>query len=154
MLHRNSRRVPRRGFSLVELVIAMTLLALAMAIVVPNFGKALTASRVKNAAAVLRADMERAFSLASRQGRPVRIVVDESARVYRIENRDDAEVLYERRFGADSEFPLATLMATPTEVEVFPNGLASGPLEMTLKAGDQTMRVRMTRTGLVRTEGS
>lgn len=148
------RAKPPGGFTIIELLATFILIGFMAAIAAPRFGQAMASNRVKNAAAVLRADMELAFSLASRQGAPVRIEVDGGALVYRIKNRADDETLHERRFGAGSDFPLNSLAPSQDEIVVYPNGLASGPLEVTLASGNRTMQVRMTRTGLVRTEGS
>jgi hypothetical protein len=42
------------------------------------------------------------------------------------------------------------MVASATAVTVFPNGMASGPLTLTLQAGGSSRIVSMTRVGQVR----
>ena len=140
----------RRGFSLVELSIAMVLAAVGMSMAIRPLSRTLGHERINRSASVVASDLELALSLASRQRHPVRVVFDSIAIQYTITNRLDGTVYQRRSLGPQSEFTLSGARFQPATLDIFPSGLASGPLTVTLGTGTYTRQVTMTRAGLIR----
>lgn len=141
----------RRGFTLFELLVVLTLAGLIALIAIPNISQGLNTMRSKSAATVLASDLQLAHSMAARQRRPVQIVIDTANRVVRIRDFTTPTRIYkERYFTVQSEHPVHSMTATSLLVTVFPNGLADGTLSVTVNAGGERRTVSMTRVGLVR----
>jgi type IV fimbrial biogenesis protein FimT len=68
-----------RGLTLLELVIALALLALLATLAVPSMGARLDRQRVVSAAETLAADLNEARFEAARQGRPMHLLVQTGA---------------------------------------------------------------------------
>ena len=143
-------RPGQRGFSLAELTIALAMGAVAMSMAVRPLSRTLGHERINHAANVVAADLELALSLAGRQRRPIRIVFDSTGVQYQVTNRLDGTVYQVRSLGLQSEFTLSAARFQPATLDIFPSGLASGPLTVTLGSGSYTRQVTMTRAGLIR----
>ena len=139
----------RSGFTIIELIIVLVIVGMLAALITPKVTEAINQSRVQNSAAVIAGDLQLAFSLANRQKTPLRITVDPSGTKYTIATRSGT-VLRERLLGDGSDLHVGSLTTTVTTLDVFPNGLASGPITITVGIHGYTQRVRMTRTGHVR----
>ena len=63
----------RAGFSLIEMLVTVSMLAIMVGMAAPNVSKDITHGRVNGAAQIVAADLEQAMSLAGRQRRPVRV---------------------------------------------------------------------------------
>ena len=140
----------RRGFTLVEILIVLVVLAIMLAAGAPAVARKISNSRVQNSARVVAGDIEEAFSLASRQRRPVRIAVETDSMRVRIIDRATGTVIRTRRLGADQDLKVETIAATAASVDIFPSGVASGPITITLTTQGYSQRVTMTRVGRVR----
>lgn len=110
----------RPGFTMVELVFALIIMAFLAGLAMPKLSHALSRSRVDSAAAVLASDLELALSLSVRQGTPVRIDYDAMERTYRFTDRASGKVLHSRRFGADCELGVSNISFSESSVDVFP----------------------------------
>jgi prepilin-type N-terminal cleavage/methylation domain-containing protein len=139
-----------RGFSLAELTIAMALAAVGMSMAIRPLSRTLGHERINRSANVVAADLELALSLAGRQRRPLRVTFDSTAIQYTITNRLDGTVYQRRSLGLQSEFTLSRARFQPATLDVFPSGMTSGPLTVTLGSGAYTRQVTMTRAGLIR----
>ena len=139
----------RYGFTMVETIIVLIIVAMLAALITPKVNEAIGKSRVQSSAAVIAGDLQLAFSVASRQKRPLRVTIDPSGVRYTIATRSGT-VIRERRFGDASDLRVGSMTASVTTLDVFPNGLASGPITITVGINGYTQRVRMTRTGHVR----
>ena len=107
-------------------------------------------SRVDRAAGLVALTLERSFTLASRQRRPVTVTCDCVNQA--LEIRDEATgTLYQRRaFGPDTEFQLDSLIMSEASVTVSPSGVATLPLTVTIAAGPANRQITMSSAGLVR----
>jgi hypothetical protein len=52
--------------------------------------------------------------------------------------------------GGDTEFGVTGLVFSTTTLDIFPSGVASAPLTVTISAGGYSRQVTMTTAGLVR----
>ncbi len=137
------------GFSLMELLAVLAIVAVAAGVALPRIGRLLATSRLERAASTAAGDLRLAEALAARQGRAAVFRVD-SVGGYSVTDRLTSAVLAARSLRSD--FGLTAISAQPTQVTFFPGGTASGPLTLTLSAGTGVRTVRMTRAGLVRVE--
>ena len=141
---------PRRnGFTLLEMIVVLVVIAMMAALVAPNVNRAIGHSRVHNSANVIAGDLQLAFSLASRQRTPVRISVDPSGTSYSITTRAGT-VIRERTLGDGDDLHVSTMSSSVTTLDVFPNGLASGPISITVGINGYEQTISMTRAGQVR----
>ena len=140
----------RRGFSLVEMMVTVSMLAIMVGMSAPHVSKDISHGRVNSAARVVAGDLENALSLAGRQRRPVRVVVDGSAKEIRLVDRVTGTMISRRALGAASDFKLYSVSGAPATVELLPHGVATATTIVTLSAGGYSRRVTMTRGGHVR----
>ena len=137
------------GFTMIETIIVLVVVAILTALITPKVNQAIGQSRVQSSAAVIAGDLQLAFSLARRQKTPVRISVDPAGTSYTIETRAGT-VIKERLLGDDSDLRVGSLTSSVTTLDVFPSGLSSGPITITVGTNGYTQTVTMTRTGHVR----
>lgn len=137
------------GFTLLETIIVLVVIAMMTAVVAPKVNSAIGHSRVNNSAGVIAGDLQLAFSLASRQRTPLRITIDPSANTYTITTRAGT-VIRQRDLGDGSDLQVSTMSASVTTLDVFPNGLSSGPLTITVGISGYEQTISMTRAGQVR----
>ena len=142
-----SRR--QSGFTLIETIIVLVVIAMMASVVAPKVNSAIGHSRVNNSASVIAGDLQLAFSLASRQRTPVRITVNPSGTSYTITKRDGT-VIKQRSLGAGADLHVSTMSATVSTLDVFPNGFASGPISITVGMNGYEQTISMTRAGQVR----
>ena len=147
-----NRPAHRAGFTMVELLFVLLIVAILVGLAAPQLMGAVARSRVDNAAAVLASDLHRAFSVAARQGTPVRIQYTADDRTYRLTDRASGTVVLSRRLGDEAEFSLSGISFSKPVVDVFPRRIVSSPLRVTLSAGGATARVQLMAGGLIRVE--
>jgi Tfp pilus assembly protein FimT len=134
---------------MIETIVVLVIVAMMAALVVPMANRAIGHAKVNNTAKVIAGDLQLAFSLASRQRAPLRIVVDASGRKYQITNRAGT-VIKARRIGDLSDLHVSSITTTVNTLDVFPNGLASGPITIVVGTDGYVQRITMTRAGQVR----
>jgi prepilin-type N-terminal cleavage/methylation domain-containing protein len=152
------RRLPvnaRRGFTMVEMVMAFTLIAIMTAMMIPKIAQAMRSNHVNRAIALVATDMEAAFTLAARQRKPVRIDCTCNTGGYTVADRAGT-VLLRRNVRGDSDWSVVTLTFTPgaptntLPVEVFPPGIGDKTLTVRISSGGSTRAVFVTTAGQVR----
>lgn len=139
-----------RGMTMMEVFVVLVIMGILMLGTVPRIGQAFRSSRVDRAAGLVALTLERSFTLASRQRRPVTVTCDCANQA--LEIRDEASgTLYQRRaFGPDTEFQLDSLIMSEASVTVSPSGVATLPLTVTIAAGPANRQITMSSAGLVR----
>jgi prepilin-type N-terminal cleavage/methylation domain-containing protein len=146
----SSMRV-RAGFTLFELLAVMVMGGIIAATATPRLSSSLAQTRLQRAAATVSLDLKSAYSLAERQRAPVSIAVDTDAGIVRLSDaRAPSPVFSERLLSGAGGFGITSMKTSSNSITVYPNGLASGDLTITLTAAHRSRVVKMTRTGLVR----
>jgi prepilin-type N-terminal cleavage/methylation domain-containing protein len=141
----------RPGFTLMELMMVLVLATVVLAAAIPRMSRSLAQLRLQRAATVVSADLRLAHSLAARQRAPVTIAIDTAAKIFRIRDvRTPANVFSERRMDRSSAYPVQRIIVDRTSLVVYPNGLASNGVSITLIAGGRSRMIRMSRAGQVR----
>jgi type II secretion system protein H len=136
-----SRPSDRRGFSLVEIMVALVIIGIAAAIVAPNFRRSLDRARFDRAAGELQSDLRLAMSTARATGRTVR--VDFTADGYLIvDAADSTRVVRSRDFGGSIG------LAASDDPLVFPWGLVQ-PTEVQISSPHRYSEFRILPTGRV-----
>ena len=144
---------PRRaGFTLIEVLIVLIIVGIVATMVMPSWGRMGQSVKVNAAAGVVQTDLQRMFSEAQKNKRPVRLVVNLSNRRYTVTDRTTGTVIWTRFLsGADSEFQVTSMAGTtPTTIDIFPNGVASNGIVIRVTIRSQTRTVTMTRVGHIR----
>jgi prepilin-type N-terminal cleavage/methylation domain-containing protein len=139
----------RGGFTLIEVLIVTFIVAVALGVATPSVRRSLDQMRIERTATVVAADLRLGPSMAARQRRPVRLEVDTVARTYTLKDRNSGALLLTRRL-TTGEFHVSRMQSTNTDITFFPNGLASGPVTVTVFASSQRRVVTMTRSGQIR----
>jgi type II secretion system protein H len=143
----------RPGFSLIEMLLVMALLALVATITLPPMGRTMAAVRVQRAATLVAANIQLAHSTAARQRRPVRLSIDSAQKVMRIRDVANPGTLYaEQRFDASAENVVQRLVVSDTSLLIYPSGMVAKPLNVRLIAANKTRLIRITRAGQIRIE--
>jgi type II secretion system protein H len=140
-----------KGFTLFELLIVVVILGIAATMMGPAMSRIVRHQRVNRASMIIVSDLQNAFAVAARQREPVRVVADAPSRSYQFVDRKTGTVLRIRAFYGDtSEYKLSTLLFVPTTFDVFPNGVSSSPVTITLANGDYTRTITASTAGFVR----
>lgn len=141
------QRIP--GFTTIEAVMVLLIVVVVLAVLTPAVVRQLMHSRVNRAASVCAADFYLAQSLAARNRLPVRVIFDVASKTASLRLPNDSLLLV-RYYGTLGEFKLPSLGASPTTVQVLPNGMTNGTITVTLSDGVYTRSVRMSRAGQIR----
>jgi len=145
-----SVRRPRAGLTLTELMLVIAILGIVAAAAFRPAYRSILHARVNRAATVVAGDLENALTLAARARTPVRLTFYGTTKRYTISRRSSGTVLLTRVLGTDTEYRLGSLSSSATHIDIFPNGIASSGLTVTVESGGYSRQVLMTRVGRVR----
>ena len=143
----------RAGFTMVELALVLTMIAIMTAMSIPSIGRVLRANRVNGTAATVAADLEQAFTIAARFRRPMRISCTCGSGIYTIADRAGGTVRLRRALVGDRDMGDMTLVFNPPIagiVDVFPSGVSTTPLTVRITQGASTRAVTLSTAGQVR----
>ncbi len=141
----------RRGFTLIELLVSLLIIGIVVATVAPAVGRSMAQTRVQRASASMAADIQRAFSLAAQRRSPVRISVDTANKTFFVRNLARDTMYVTSVYNSTSDMGLTRLQASDTTIVVFPIGLSSKALTITMHATTASKRqIAATRAGQVR----
>jgi prepilin-type N-terminal cleavage/methylation domain-containing protein len=144
----------RSGFSMIELALTLTVIAIMTAMMIPRFGRVMNSTRVNQSVAILAADMEQAFTLAGRNRKPMRISCTCNTGTYTVADRTGGTVRLQRTLRDGDLGNMTLVMEAPTglitTVDVFPSGVSTVPLRFRITAGNSTRAVTVSTAGQVR----
>ena len=122
-------------------------------IALPRMNRGLTSSRVDRAATIVALTLERAFTLASRQRRPVVVACDCPNRALEVRDLTSGDVYLRRALGPETEFEVDSLTLSEATVQVSPHGVAyvsSPPFTVRIATGAAHRDITMSSAGQVR----
>lgn len=128
----------------------MGIMALTAAIAIPRIADTMRHNRVNRAAMIVAGDLQTAFSVAGRQRAPVRISLNTSTLTYTIAVRSSSATIRSRALGSTSEYKLTAISFAPATIDIFPTGIASDTIAVTVTGGDFSRKVTASKAGMVR----
>jgi type II secretory pathway pseudopilin PulG len=140
----------RSGFTMVELALTFTVIAIMASMMIPKIGRVMQATRVNRQMAIIAGDMEQAFTLAARLRKPMRLSCDCANQTYTVADRTGGTVRLSRRLGADADLGTLTLTFDTTPVDIFPSGVSTAALTVRITSGISTRAVTVSTAGHVR----
>lgn len=144
------RRTLRGGFTAIEMLIVVAVIGIMAAAVMPRISRIVAEERIRKLQGAVAVDLELAFSLANRERKPVTITYNTSTKVLEVKDRATSTVLKSRYLGQSQSFSTTAVTFSPTNgVTIFPNGLATAAVTVTVSNGTFTRTVSATRAGLV-----
>lgn len=138
----------RYGFSLIELLMVLSITGILIAIAATQIGRQLSRDRVLRAATMVQGVLVEASQLAVRRRTPMRVVLSGSS--VQVRQRAGDTLVRQWRFDAASDMQ-ATLAFTPSVgITIFPNGRADTTLAVVLTSSSGRATVTRSATGVVR----
>lgn len=149
--HRGAlRRRMRGGFTAIEMLIVMAIIGIMAGAIMPRISRVVAEERIRKLQGAIATDVELAFALANREHKPVTITYSPTTKVMSITDRVSGTVLKTRYIGQSAYLSTTAVTFLPAVgITVFPMGLASGTLTITVSNGSFTRTVSATRAGLV-----
>ena len=147
---RQSAGADRQGFTMIELALTLTLIAIMTAMMVPKIGRIMQATRINREIAIVVQDLEQGFTIAARYRKPMRLSCTCGTQTYTIADRTGGTVRLSRRLGADADLGTLTLTFSASPVDIFPSGVATAPDTVRITSGTSTRAVVLTTAGQVR----
>jgi prepilin-type N-terminal cleavage/methylation domain-containing protein len=140
----------RSGYTLLELLLVMVIMAILAAITYVRIAPALERARVRGAASVLATDLQYAQVQAARYRTPMQVVVDVGQKKYLITDLAETTIYRERDFGDDGQYSLDSFTASPVRIYVFPNAIVDQSALYTVGLNGYQRQVSFSRAGQVR----
>ena len=148
-LRQNSSQLRQRvGFSLIELLLVMTIVGLLLSIAVPNVGRQVNSDRANRSASAIMGMLDEAGQLAARRRAPVRVTF--ASGTLTVADRATNAVIRSRSFGPTSDLRGTVTLSPSAGIEIFPNGRANAALTVTVTGGSATATVTRSATGILR----
>ena len=150
MLIATIRRRPHRGFSLIEMMLVLSVLGIVASVSVGKLHEVIVQQRVARAATAVQNTVEGAFAIATRNRRPIRISWNSTTMQLSVTDRAGTTKYRSLSLGSDAySLPSGSVTVSPNPLEVYPNGLAADMLSVTMTAPALSKTVRVSRAGLV-----
>ena len=131
MRHSPLRRLS--GFTLLELLITLSVFGAVALMSVRGVGDTLRRDRVAKVSAILGSDIEQAFAIAARQRLPVRMVIDRTNKRFSIVDRNTPTLIYKTRsFARTGAYAVDSIASNRAFIDIMPNGLATDTLNLSL----------------------
>lgn len=130
----------------------MVLLIVAVVVgsLIPTVHRQLTHARINRGANTLAGDMLQAQSLAARQHAPVTVLFDSTAKSVMITRTAVGDTLVKRYYGANTDFNFQAFTPSVLSAIVFPNGMCSASVTVTISGEGLSRTVSLSRAGQVR----
>jgi type IV fimbrial biogenesis protein FimT len=138
----------RVGFSLIELLLVMTIVGLLLSIAVPNVGRQINSDRANRSASAIMGMLDEAGQLAARRRAPV--TVKYVSGTLTVADRATGTAIRSRSFGPESDLRGTVTFSPSAGIEIFPNGRANAALTVTVTGGSASATVTRSATGILR----
>lgn len=138
------------GFTLIEAVMVLLIIATVVGALTPSVIRQITHARINRATQVIASDFYLAQASAGRTRKPVSMTVDSTARTVTITDAQSSTQLYSRNYGTTSEFKLQGLSSVPATIIVFPSGMLSASVVVTVGDASYRRYVNVSRAGQIR----
>jgi prepilin-type N-terminal cleavage/methylation domain-containing protein len=150
-----SRQRSRLGFTMIEMALVLLVIGIMTAMTIPSLQRNMLSHQTRRAAATVAGDLERAFTLAGRYRKPMRLSCVVAAGVcsnatYTIADRTGGTVRVRRELRNDGDLGTMSVTLSATPVDIFPSGVSTLPDTVRITAGNSTRRIVMTTAGQVR----
>lgn len=150
MLIASTRLRHRRGFSLIELMLVLSVLGIVASVSVGKLHEVIVQQRVARASTAVQSTVETAFAIAIRNHRPIRISWSSAAMRLDVTDAAGTTTFRSLSLGGDAySMPTGSVTVSRSPLEVYPNGLAADTLSVAFIAPTTSKRVRVSRAGLV-----
>jgi prepilin-type N-terminal cleavage/methylation domain-containing protein len=148
-------RQSRGGFTLVEMVFAFAIIGILSLMMIPRIQRSMQSHQTRRAAIQISGDVERAFTLAGRYRRPMRLTINTANATYTVADRNGGTVRMSRDLRNGGDLGTMTLAAsvngTPvTQLDIFPSGISTSLDTISVSSGGSTRRIVVTTAGQVR----
>src|SRR5215207_5162675 len=160
LLRHSTRRRGQLGFTMIELALTFTIIAILSLIVFPRFRRVMQSSQTRRSAAIVSMDLERAFTLAARYRKPMRLscvggAVSQTLQTcasgtYTIADRTGGTVRLTRNLRGDGDLGRMTVTFSANPVDIFPSGVSSAAITLGITSGYSTRQILVTTAGQVR----
>lgn len=140
----------RRGFTLVEMAFAFAIIGLLTLITLPRIQRVRQASQTRQAAATVAGDLERAFTIAARYRKPMRLACVCGSGTYTVADLTGGTVRLSRNLRNNGDLGTMTLAFSVTPVNIYPSGVSTSALTVTITSGISTRTIILTTAGQVR----
>jgi prepilin-type N-terminal cleavage/methylation domain-containing protein len=148
----SSRRL-RWGFTVIELLAVLVIAGVISGLGIGKIGAYMSQQRVMRASASITNDLQQAFAIAGRVRQPVRIVIDTTQMMLSITDRAQTSVMRKVSLGSGYGMKSSNISFYPSiPLEIYPNGLASDTLSITLQANGTSRYIRVSRAGMVQVQ--
>jgi prepilin-type N-terminal cleavage/methylation domain-containing protein len=150
---------PRRGFTMIEMLVVFVVFGAVMLVSVRRVGDTLRRDRTAKVAAIVGSDVEQAFAIAARQRVPVRMKFSRVNKTFQIVDRNTPTLIYKKRsFATSGEYGLDSIQSNHDFIDIMPNGLATDSLHLdlfvkTTGGAWYTKTVYASKGGLVKVAG-
>jgi type II secretory pathway pseudopilin PulG len=148
-IHRQLRH-SRGGFTLVEMVFAFAVVGIMTLIMVPRIQRFMQSHQTTRAAVQIAGDAERAFTLAARYRKPMRLSCNCGTATYTIADRAGGTVRVSRDLRNGGDLGTMTLAFSTSPLDIFPSGVSTVVDTITVSSGGSTRRVVISTGGQVR----
>src|SRR5262245_6873618 len=141
----------RRGFTLLEVLVVVTISAVVTSLSMGQFASLLAHERVSHAAVGIADDLRMAFAVPGRVRRPVRVQYDSTNMQLLIMDRDQSTTYRKTAFGSRYNLTTANVAVYPESawIEIYPTGFASDTMVITLSSQGYSRSIKVTRGGMV-----
>ncbi len=147
-------RSNQSGFTLIELVVVLSITAILTSLAVVKVGPTVERARVRRSANLIAADIQYAQMIAARQRKPVVIITSEPLKSYIIRDASSTTIFRERYFGDDTSFELTQFEADPDNIEISPNGVVNADSRFEVQLNNYQWEITVTRAGQIRLKKS
>lgn len=135
---------------MLEMMVVIVIVGITGTMTAGRFHALLVQSRIQRAASAVRNDLEAAFAIAGRNRRPIHIEWNSTTMQLAVMDRSDATAFRHTTLGMDGYGLRPSDVAfSSSPIEIYPNGMASDTLNITISRSGNIKHVRMSRAGLV-----